>query len=342
MIKNFEQLLGTALQYKGKRVTVVYPNNVETLQAVYDATERTLAEFDLVGDAELIRCKMGEMGETGEPFTIVHQATVHDALAASIDFVPQGRCDILMKGGVDTSTMMRAVLQPDSGVRTGRLLSDICILEFPRRVENTFVMITDGGMTLAPNLKNKIALINNAVEVAHAPGNPNPNVAVLSATEFVVPSLQSTLDAAALSKMNERGRIKGCVVDGPLALDNAISPEAAAEKGLTSPVAGKAEILIAANIESANSLAKSTTYFAGLRLAHVIVGGKVPIRIPSRADKAKAKVLSIALGVIMSEYYRTRGGRLIRGRTKHRRLLASLDVFMASRSPVACRARLRS
>ncbi len=307
MIQNFEQLLEAALRIKGKRVVVVYPNNVETLQAVYDACEGTLAQFTLVGDEGVIDRKVAEMGETRKPFTILHYATMSEALAASIDLVRQGRCDILMKGGVDTSTMMKAVLQPESGIRTGRLLSDIFILEFPRRVDNKFVMITDGGMTLAPDLKNKVELINNAVEVAHALGNANPKVAVLSATEFVVPSLQSTLDAAALSKMNERGQIKGCVVDGPFALDNAISPEAAAEKAIASPVAGRAEILIAANIESANSLAKSTTYFAGLRLAHVIVGGRVPILIPSRADKADAKLLSIALGVIMSEYYRTKG-----------------------------------
>jgi phosphate butyryltransferase len=199
---------------------------------------------------------------------------------------------------------MKTVLHEESGLRTGRLLSDIFIMEYPVRLENKFVMITDGGMTLAPDLKNKVELINNAVEVAHALGNPSPKVAVLSATEFVVPSLQSTLDAAALSKMNERGQIKGCVVDGPFALDNAISTDAADEKRINSPVAGKAEILIAANIESANSLAKSTTFFAGLRLAHVIVGGRVPILIPSRADKSDAKLLSIALGVIMSEHYR--------------------------------------
>ncbi len=307
MIQNFEQLLEAALRIKGKRVVVVYPNNVETLQAVYDACERTLAQFTLVGDGDTIDRKVAELGVTHKPFNVLHQATINDALAASIDLVRQGQCDILMKGGVDTSTMMKAVLQPESGIRTGRLLSDIFLLEFPRRVENKFVMITDGGMTLAPDLKNKVELINNAVEVAHALGNPNPKVAVLSATEFVVPSLQSTLDAAALSKMNERGQIKGCVVDGPFALDCAISPEAAAEKAIASPVAGRAEILIAANIESANSLAKSTTYFAGLRLAHVIVGGRIPILIPSRADEAGAKLLSIALGVIMSEYYRTKG-----------------------------------
>lgn len=303
MINNFDQLLSEALKHKGKRVVVVYPNNTETLQAVYDACERTLARFILIGDQEVIERKIAEMGETRKPFEIVHRATVHEALNTAIYYVRDGKCDVLMKGGVDTSTMMKAVLHEDSGIRTGRLLSDIFILEFPQRVDNKFVMITDGGMTLAPDLKNKVELINNAVEVAHALGNLNPKVAVLSATEFVVPTLQSTLDAAALSKMNDRGQIKGCVVDGPFALDNAISAEAAAEKAIGSPVAGRAEILIAANIESANSLAKSTTYFAGLRLAHVIVGGKVPVLIPSRADRSEAKMLSIALGVIMSAYY---------------------------------------
>jgi phosphate butyryltransferase len=303
MIQNFEQLLDQALKHKGKRIVVVFPNNIETMHAVYDACARTLARFTLIGDEDIIKRKMGEMGETRMPFNVIHQPLVADALKTSLQSVKDGKCDILMKGGVDTSSMMKAVLHDDAGIKTGRLLSDIFILEFPQRTDNKFVMITDGGMTLAPDLKNKVELINNAVEVAHALGNSNPKVAVLSATEFVVPSLQSTLDAAALSKMNDRGQIKGCVVDGPFALDNAISPEAAAEKAIASPVAGHAEILIAANIESANSLAKSTTYFAGLRLAHVIVGGKVPILIPSRADKSEAKLLSIALGVLMSEYY---------------------------------------
>jgi phosphotransacetylase len=145
-----------------------------------------------------------------------------------------------------------------------------------------------------------VELIRNAVEVAHALGSTMPKVAVLSASEFVTPSIPSTLDAAILAKMNERGQISGCLVDGPLALDNAISADAAREKGIRSSVAGDADILIAANIEAANSLAKSTTLFAGYRLAHVIVGARVPICIPSRADRSDAKLLSIALGVIMN------------------------------------------
>lgn len=162
-------------------------------------------------------------------------------------------------------------------------------------------MITDGGLIPMPDLKEKIELINNAVWVAHGLGMALPRVAILSATELVSPRIPSTIDAAILAAMNTRGQITGCLVDGPFALDNAISIEAAQEKKITSDVAGQADILVAPSIETANSLAKSTYYFAGWRLAHVVVGGKVPILIPSRADKSDAKLLSIALGMIMSE-----------------------------------------
>ncbi len=302
MIHNFEELLSTALGVGRKRIVVIYPNNEETFFALRQICETGLADLVLIGDEQAIAAGM-RGGSAARDVGIVPADGPGPALQKAIEIVRDGKADIIMKGGVDTSTMMKALLQEGAGIRTGRLLSDIFILEFPPRRENKFVMITDGGMTLAPDLKNKVELIANAVEVAHALGNPNPKVAILSATEFVLPNLPSTLDAAALSKMNERGQIRGCVVDGPFALDNALSEEAAAEKHLASPVAGHAEILIAANIESANSLAKSTTYFAGLRLAHVIVGGTVPILIPSRADKSDAKLLSAALGVIMSDYY---------------------------------------
>lgn len=302
MIQHFEQLIAAARQIKGKRVIVIFPNNDETFDAIAQAQAAGIAEFILVGDEKTICRSLSARGTTLREVGIISESNVKAALHRSIRLISDGSGDILMKGGIDTSTMMKAVLQEDAGIRTGRLLSDIFILEFPQRAANKFVMITDGGMTMSPDLKNKIELIRNAVDVAHALGNTLPKVAVLSATEMVLPNLQSTLDAAALSKMNERGQINGCVVDGPLALDNAISSDAADEKRINSKVAGRADILIAANIESANSLAKSTTFFAGLRLAHVIIGGKVPVLIPSRADKSDAKVLSIALGVIMSDF----------------------------------------
>ena len=303
MIQNFEQLLEAASRTPGKRVAVILPNNLETITAVVAAQESGLAQFILIGEEQTIQSKFDEAGKSTEGLEIIIQPHTQNALRVAVELVKEGQADILMKGGVDTSTMMKALLAEDSGIRTGRLLSDVFIFEYPGRVENKLIMITDGGLTLAPDLKNKVELINNAVEVAHALGNLMPKVAVLSATEMVSASLPSTTDAAALSKMNERGQIKGCVVDGPLALDNAISAEAANEKRINSPVAGKAEILVLPTIEAANMLAKSTTIFAGYRLAHVIVGGKVPVLIPSRADKSDAKLLSVALGVLMSQYY---------------------------------------
>lgn len=300
-ILNFDSLLEYASTISGMRVAVIAPGNPETFASIVQAQRVLHASFLLVGNREMIQRNMEDLGSDPSQMEIVHCPETSGALRTAIELVRDQKADILMKGSVDTGTMMRAVLEEESGLRTGRLLSDIFVLEYPPRTTSKFVMITDGGMTLAPDLKNKVELIRNAVEVAHALGNPMPKVAVLSATEFVVPNLQSTLDAAALSKMNERGQITGCIVDGPFALDNAISSDAAAEKRIKSEVAGQAEILVAANIESANSLAKSTTYFAGLRLAHVIVGARVPILIPSRADKSDAKLLSIALGMIMSK-----------------------------------------
>jgi phosphate butyryltransferase len=302
MIGNFEELLKCASTLPRKSLVVVNPTNAETFEAVRGCTKALNVTSVLVGDEAVIRSGLSSQGEELRNITIIHASNVQDALGVSIALVRQGKGDVLLKGSIDTSTMMREVLREDGGLRLGRLMSDIVILEYAAREENKFVMITDGGMNLAPDLKQKVELIKNAVEVAHALGNTTPKVAVLSATEFVLPDLPSTVDAAALAKMNERGQIKGCIVDGPLALDNALSPEAAAEKGIASPVAGKAEILVAANIESANSLAKSTTYFANLPLAHVIVGARVPILIPSRADKSRAKLLSVALGLIVSEY----------------------------------------
>jgi phosphate butyryltransferase len=300
MIQDFDQLLSHVASLPRRRAVVVNPTNAETFAAMAESLNKLNVEFDLVGDRDVILQGLENSGADRDRVRLHEQKDVHSALQTSLSLVREGKGQILMKGSVDTGTMMKAVLAEDSGLRTGRLLTDIFIMEYPQRAGNKFVMITDGGMTLSPDLSNKIELVKNAVEVAHALGNANPKVAILSATEFVLPNLPSTLDAAALSKMNERGQIRGCIIDGPLALDNALSPEAAEEKGINSLVAGKAEILVAANIESANSLAKSTTYFADMRLGHVIVGARIPILIPSRADKSDAKLLSVALGIIMS------------------------------------------
>ncbi len=298
-VYTFDNLLAAAAALPEERILVALPSNRETFEAVHAALRHLRTKFLLVGDEKIIREGTAEHGIPDPAVTCLHHPLPADALKCCVDILRKGDAGIFMKGSVDTGTMMRAVLDEGSGLRTGRLLSDVFVTEVPSRQGNKFLMITDGGLTPAPDLREKIALINNAVSVAHALGNPLPRVAILSATEHVSAGLPSTVDAAILSKMNERGQIPGCLVDGPLALDNAFSPEAAKEKKIESKVAGMADILVAPSIETANALAKSTTYFAGWRSAHVIVGGKMPILIPSRADRSDTRLLSIALGMIV-------------------------------------------
>ncbi len=307
VVRNFDDLLAAAVASPSKTVAVVNPNNSESFSAIIHAVKVMKTRFVLFGNAEILGDGTSSLpAESKDAVRTVACASQEEALSRAVNSVAGGDADILMKAGVDTSTMMKAVLAENSGLRVGRLLSDVFVFEYPSGPDSRFIMITDGGINLSPDLKTKVELINNALDVAHALGIADPRVAVLSASEFVNPNLQSTVDAAALSKMNERGQIKGGIIDGPLALDSALSAEAAEEKSIKSRVAGKADILLAPNIETANSLAKSTTYFAGLRLAHVVLGAKVPILIPSRADRSDAKLLSIALASVVMDYLQKR------------------------------------
>lgn len=301
-IENFGHLLNEAKSRGPRRVALAVSNDEAALSALVEAKRLGLAQARLFGDREKIMRICEKIGVGAEEFLeIRHLSRDIMALQEAVMSVRLGEADILLKGKVQTSNFLRAVLDPGEGLRPGRLLSDVFVFEDPRRSGNQLVMITDGGVNPAPNLQQKIEILRNAVEVAHKLGNMNPKVAVLSAVETVVPEWPSSLDAALLAQMSLRRQITGCVVDGPLALDNAVSPQAAEAKNLDSAVAGRAEILICPDIESANLLAKSTTYFAGFRLAHVIMGASAPILIPSRADSAEAKLLSIALGIVVSD-----------------------------------------
>ncbi len=302
MIQNFKDFLTYALTVQGKSTVVVQPHNEESLAAVIGAKKLGLAEFHLVGDETIIRQTISNLKGNSGDYTIHHSSDTDSAIENSIQLINSKTCHILMKGSVDTSTLMKAIFDPKYNLRTGQLFSDVFIFEYPQRTENKLIMITDGGLNLQPDLHAKIGLINNAVKVAHALGNMNPKVALLSASEKVNPKLQSSLDAAELTKMNREGKITGCTIDGPLALDLCISPQAVKEKNINSQVAGNADIIICPSIETANSLAKSTQYFAKLPHAQVIVGGKIPILIPSRADNHGEKVRTIGLGVIMSNF----------------------------------------
>lgn len=305
MIQNFQQLIDEAKKVSQERerlirVAIAAGEDHAALEAIYEARKMKIADGVLVGQKEKIFKTLDELSIDRNEFEIIEAQGEAQICERTIQLIRDGEAEIILKGKVKTAVLLKSVLSAESGLRTGNLISDAFVFEWPGRSgDNKLMIITDGGFTLAPDLNQKVQLIENAVKVASALGNELPKVAVLSAVETVNPALQSTLDAAILTKMNERGQIKGCIVDGPLALDNAISPEAAALKGIVSPVAGKADILLFPNIESANITAKGTIYFSNFRLAHATMGAKGPVLIPSRSDTADAKLLTLALNVII-------------------------------------------
>ncbi len=212
----------------------------------------------------------------------------------AVDAVLSNKADLILKGATTTGQLIKGVLNKEKGLQTGNILSDVLVIETKERL----TLMTDGGIVLYPGVKEKVSLINNAVAVAHKLENPCPNVALLCALEVTNPKMPPTLEAAELTKMYKKGQITGCVVEGPLALDVAVSEHAAKIKKIDSPVAGNADILIMPYIEAGNIFGKAMTYYAHLRVAHVIMGAKVPILITSRADDAWTKLHSVALGII--------------------------------------------
>lgn len=299
MITNMEELLQAAQTAEPVRVAVAAADDEAALSAVVLAASLKIADAVLFGNKDNIAAILKNIPDGDKQhFEVNDVADEVEAAALAVDAVRKGGCQILLKGKIKTAYLLKAVLDGEHGLRQDRLLSDVFLFENSRRRDNRLMAITDGGVTLKPDLKQKVEIIENAVFVMHALGYDNPKVALLSAIETINPGIPSTLEAATITKMNQRGQIKGCIIDGPLALDNAVSREAAITKKITSPVAGMADILVCPEIESANMLAKSTTYFADFRLAHVIVGATAPVLIPSRADSADSKLLSVALGKI--------------------------------------------
>ncbi|HXF04061.1 MAG TPA: phosphate acyltransferase [Blastocatellia bacterium] len=295
-IYSFDEMVEHARLIPGKRIVVAGGDNRAALEAVIAAAAEFRTETLVVGRRDRIHPLLRSLKAD---LPILDCSDDAEIAREAVARIRAGQGDILLKGSVDTATVMRAVLDSTSGLRTGQLLSDVFLFENPARQPNRLMMITDGGINVSPGLAEKIEIIRNAVRVAQVLGWEMPRVALLSATEKVTPAIPSTLEAAVISKMNERGQIPGCLIEGPLALDLAVAPEAAEAKGISSPVVGRADILVAPNIEVANVLAKSTVYFARFRLAHVTVGASVPVLIPSRSDSAEAKFLSIALGLLM-------------------------------------------
>ena len=308
MISDFSELMNQALQVAKSaaslpKVVVAAGHDDEAILALAEAHKLGLAEGILVGDRAEIQKKLDTLiPNQHHAFEIV--AAEPDKIAPkAVALAKSGQEHFLMKGKIKTAALLKAVVDKENGLRTGALISDVLIIEYPHR-ENKLLFITDGGINLAPDVQAKAQLIQNAAIVAHALGNPMPKIALLSAVETVNPALPSTIDAAILTQMNRRQQITGCLVDGPLAFDIAISPEAAAMKNIVSPVAGAAEILVCPNIETANIMVKAVMYFTGQEAAHTCVGGRVPVLIPSRSDSAAVKLLSIALSILVADYQR--------------------------------------
>jgi phosphate butyryltransferase len=297
-LATFSELLDVARSKGPKTVAVAASQQSEIMLAGLDAEKAGLANVILVGDKYLIHQIASEQDFDISQMEVIHQSQPREAAWEVMRLVHEGQADIAMKGRVETSDFLRAALSKELGLRTGSLFSHVALFEIPGF--DRMIFISDAGVVVAPNLEQKVQIVQNAINVAHSLQIEQPKVAILAATEVVNPKIPTTLDAANLSKMADRGQIKGGLVDGPLALDNAISPESVRIKGIKSEVAGCADILIAPDIEAGNVLAKAITYFAQGKMAGVVVGARCPLILPSRSDTREAKLISLALGVMLA------------------------------------------
>ncbi|MEW6523149.1 MAG: bifunctional enoyl-CoA hydratase/phosphate acetyltransferase [Bacillota bacterium] len=299
MIRTFDELLNVVQKRQPDRVAIAAAGDVEALEALKEASDSGLATGILIGDpGEIGRCA-DLVGLDLSDQELVSERDPEAAARLAVQAVRSGQANVLMKGRLQTADLLRAALDRERGLRTGRPLSHVAVMEL--KDEHRLILVTDGGVNIAPDVARKAQIIDNAVVVAHKLGMTLPRVAVLAAVEVINPEMPATIDAAMLAKMADRRQIRNAIVDGPLALDVAISREAAEHKGLTSPVGGQADILVAPNIEAGNILVKSLQYFAGATMAGVVVGAQVPIVVLSRADRAESKLLSIALAKYLVE-----------------------------------------
>ncbi|MGG5738877.1 MULTISPECIES: phosphate butyryltransferase [Bacillus] len=291
-----EHLIDQAAGQPKKTVAVAVAEDHEVIEAVAKAIQLQLAQFRLYGNQEKIMGMLQEHGlQTSEHIEVIAATSSAEAAELSVKAVRNGEADVLMKGNIPTANILKAVLNKEWGLRKGSVLSHVAAFEVPNY--DHLIFVTDAAMNIAPDVTQKAAIIQNTVEVARAIGIDLPKVAPIAAVEVVNPAMQATIDAAMLTQMNRRGQIKNCVVDGPLALDNAVSQIAAEHKGIVSDVAGKADILLVPTIEAGNVLYKSLVYFANAKVGAMIAGAKAPIVLTSRADSAETKVYSLALAV---------------------------------------------
>lgn len=290
------ELIERAAGFPALKTAIVHPCDEASLGGALDAHDMGLLEPVLVGPEARIRATAQKLGRDITAFTIVPVEHSHAAAGKAVELAQQGVVEALMKGSLHTDELMAAVVGHNGGLRTDRRLSHVFVMDVPRYPK--LLLITDAAINIAPSLEEKRDITQNAIDLALALAIPLPKVAVLSAVETVTSKIMSTIDAAALSKMADRGQITGGMVDGPLAFDNAISADAAKTKGIRSPVAGQPDILLCPDLESGNMVAKQLGYLADAESAGLVLGARVPVMLTSRADGPAARAASAALAVL--------------------------------------------
>lgn len=299
MSKNFDDLFEKLKEIKKKKVAVAVAQDLPVLEALKEATSKGIVEGILVGDKHEINKMAKEIELDLSDFEIINEKDNKKATLEAVRLVSTGKADMVMKGLVDTATFLRAVLNKEIGLRTGKLMSHVAVFDIEEY--DRLLFLTDAAFNTYPDLKAKVQIINNSVTVAKACGIETPKVAAICAVEVVNQDMPATIDAALLAKMNDRAQIKGCLVDGPFALDNAISEEAAHHKGVGGEVAGKADIIMLPSIETANVMYKTLTMLSKSRNGGLLVGTSAPVILTSRADTFEVKVNSIALAALVAE-----------------------------------------
>jgi phosphate acetyltransferase len=288
---------------------VAHPCDKSSLAGAVDAAKQGLIAPILVGPAARIKAIAAESGLDITGLQIVDAAHSQESAEKAVELVRLGKAEALMKGSLHTDELMAAVVRRETGLRTARRISHCFVMDVPNHP--TPLMITDAAVNIAPTLAEKVDITQNAIDLAHALGAKEVRVAILSAMETVNPNVPSTIEAAALCKMADRGQITGAILDGPLALDNAISVAAAKIKKIESPVAGRANVLVVPDLEAGNMLAKSLTFLAGADAAGIVLGAKVPIILTSRADSVLTRLASCAVAVLVAKARREQAGKAL-------------------------------
>jgi phosphate acetyltransferase len=296
--EKYDRLIAAARNEATIKVAVAHPCDDVSLRGAVEAMKLGLIEPILVGPIERLRSVAAKAGIDIEAMEIVASQHSHDSATKAVELVVAGRAEALMKGSLHTDELMGAVVSKATGIRTSRRISHCFVMDVPGHPNP--LIITDAAVNIAPDLEAKVDIVQNAIDLGHAMGLAEVRVAILSAMETVTAKVPSTIEAAALCKMAERGQITGAILDGPLALDNAISPEAAAIKKIVSPVAGRANVLVVPDLEAGNMLAKSLSFLAQADAAGIVLGARVPIILTSRADSLLSRLASCAVAAMVA------------------------------------------